>query len=131
MSEPPRTLTQIWTQQQQDLEARHKRMQVLRALLVTAETNLLEGQRCVKGLDTNTQKRAGVAAGDLAQVEALITALQKFAPDHPLLRTSSKTFQNPEHRGEAKTHLRVLFEEHFDAALIRMGVADPTSRRID
>jgi len=59
--------------------------------------------------------------------DAQISALKAEHPNSPLLAKSAKRFKD----GEAKSRLRLIYEQTFDAALRKVGITSPGSFRED
>ena len=59
--------------------------------------------------------------------DAQISAMKAEHPNSPLLAQSAKRFKD----GEAKSRLRLIYEQTFDAALRKVGITSPGSFRED
>ena len=73
------------------------------------------------------KRQAQIDDASIAGMKAQIAALKAQHPSSPLLANSGKTFKD----GEAKSKLRLIYEQHFDALLRKVGIVSPGSFRED
>jgi 3-dehydroquinate dehydratase len=86
----------------------------LKKALIEARKQLAEAKATIKAKD-------GAIEGLIAQVNAMRDA----HPNSPMLAASNQIWQGGQYKGKAKTKLRLIYEATHDAALRKLGVANP------
>ncbi len=82
--------------------------------------------RVADGAITRLKLRLAIAEANAAGLATQVSALLKQHPDTPLLNASSRPWQSKQGH---KTLVRQIYEQAFDAAARKFGIANPSSHR--